>query len=349
MPAPPGSPGAARPVTSPAIAAPAAANRPPGAIAPPYPQAEAASARPSSPAIAPPYPQTDASPAIAPPSPQADAPARAASPIIAPTGAPPSRSSAPAIAPAYPQAGGPPPRTVAPAIAPASSKPVTGASPAIAPVTLSPVAPPAAIAARVSPLPATGAVETVSDEQALQLALIADGLDHQDYFQVLQVPQTATAGEIKRSFYRDSRVYHPDRIFHLPDGKPKSDIGAIYRRITEAYYVLRDDAKRKKYLVDVTGPERATKLRYTEASEAELKAEAKKVVEEEFGTTPKGRQFFKTALQEIERQQWAAAERNLKSAIMYESSNAKFKEKLALVQAKLDDQRKVGGDSFKIK
>ncbi|MCU0696411.1 MAG: DnaJ domain-containing protein [Myxococcaceae bacterium] len=203
--------------------------------------------------------------------------------------------------------------------------------------------------ARPSPLPATGAVETVTPQMAQQLALIADALDGQDYFQLLQVPQTASAAEIKRAFYRDSRVYHPDRVFHLTDAKVKGDIGAIYKRITEAYYVLRDDAKRKKYLVDITGPERATRLRYTEATEAELKAEAKKVVEEEFGTTPKGRQFFKTALQEIDRQQWQAAERSLKSALMYESGNAKFKEKLALVQTKLEDQRKLSGDSFRIK
>jgi DnaJ-class molecular chaperone len=211
-----------------------------------------------------------------------------------------------------------------------------------------PAAAPTVVATRASPLPTTGAVDTISPQQAAQLALIADGLDTQDYFQVLQVAQAASVAEIKKSFYRDSRIFHPDRVFHLEDQASKANINTIYKRITEAYYVLRDDAKRKKYLVDINGPERATKLRFTEASEAEQKAEAKKVAEEEFGTTPKGRQFFKAALQEIDRQQWSAAERSLKSAIMYESGNAKFKEKLALVQSKLDEQRK-GGDSFKIK
>jgi DnaJ-class molecular chaperone len=202
---------------------------------------------------------------------------------------------------------------------------------------------------RPSPLPHTGAVETITPQMAQQLAFIADALDGQDYFEVLQLPQSAGAAEIKRAFYRDSRVYHPDRVFHLQDEKVKNDIGTIYKRITEAYFVLRDDAKRKKYLADITGAERAARLRYTEATDSELKAEAKKVAEEEFGTTPKGRQFFKTALQEIERQQWQAAERSLKSALMYESGNAKFKEKLVLVQAKLEDQRKFSGDSFRIK
>jgi curved DNA-binding protein CbpA len=198
-------------------------------------------------------------------------------------------------------------------------------------------------------LPATGAVDGVTPQQAQQLALIADALDSQDYYQVLQLPQTATASEIKRAFYRDSRVYHPDRVFHLTDQALKGDLNTIYKRITEAYYVLKDDAKRRKYLLDLGGPDRANKLRYTEASEAELKAEAKKVVEEEFGTTPKGRQFYKTALQEIDRGQWSAAERSLKSATMFEPGNAKFKEKLTLVQSKLEDGRKTSGDSFKIK
>ena len=130
---------------------------------------------------------------------------------------------------------------------------------------------------RPSPLPHTGAVETITPQMAQQLAFIADALDGQDYFEVLQLPQSAGAAEIKRAFYRDSRVYHPDRVFHLQDEKVKNDIGTIYKRITEAYFVLRDDAKRKKYLADITGAERAARLRYTEATDSELKAEAKKL------------------------------------------------------------------------
>ncbi len=189
----------------------------------------------------------------------------------------------------------------------------------------------------------------VSPQQAVELALIAQNLDRQDYFQVLQLPRTASAAEIKRAFYRDSRVYHPDRIFHLSDAAVKGNIGTIYKRITEAYYVLRDDAKRRKYVTDLSGSDAATKLRYSEASETEQKAEAKKAVEEEYGTTPKGRQLYKQALSEIDRQQWASAERNLKSALMYESGNAKFKEKLTLVQDKLEAERRARGDQFKIK
>ncbi len=197
-------------------------------------------------------------------------------------------------------------------------------------------------------LPATGAIDAITPQQAAQLAQLAASLNGKDYFQVLQLDVAATPVEIKKAFYRDSRLFHPDRFFHITDEVSKNNIGQIYRRVTEAYFVLRDDAKRRKYVTDISGAERAQKLRFTDVSEAEQRAEAKKQVEEEFGTNPKSRQFFKSALADIEKENWAAAERNLKMAVTYESSNAKFKEKLAEVQRKLEEQRK-GGDSFKIK
>lgn len=192
-------------------------------------------------------------------------------------------------------------------------------------------------------------MESISPQQAADLRRLSDGLDDLDYFQVLQLATAATGGEIKKAFYRESRVYHPDRFFHLPDGDAKSDLNHLSKRITEAYYVLRDDAKRAKYLADIQGPERARKLRYTESTEAEMKAEAKQKVDEVFGTNPKARNFYKSALQDIERSNWSAAERNLKSAITFEPSNAQFKEKLIEVQQKAEADRKGAGDSYKIK
>jgi hypothetical protein len=65
-------------------------------------------------------------------------------------------------------------------------------------------------------------------------------------------------------------------------------------------------------------------------------------MEEQFGQTPNGRKFYAAALQEIQGGRWEAAERALKSAIMYEPGNAKFKEQLAFVQAEFDKVRPKG-------
>jgi DnaJ-class molecular chaperone len=178
-------------------------------------------------------------------------------------------------------------------------------------------------------------------------ALVA-ALDQLDYFGVLKVPQGASPAEIKAAYYRESRAYHPDRFAALPDAAVRDLVGRVYRRVNEAYTVLRDDRKRAKYLADVNGPERAKKLRFTEAAEVEVKEEQKKKIEEQLGTTPNGRKFYAAALVEIQAQRWDAAQRSLKSALMYEPGNARFKEQLAAVEKHLEQSR-TKGDQFRIK
>jgi DnaJ-class molecular chaperone len=176
----------------------------------------------------------------------------------------------------------------------------------------------------------------------IEVETLAAVLDQLDYYGVLKIPQTATPAEIKAAYYRESRAYHPDRFAASESAGLKLMIGRIYRRVNEAYTVLRDDRKRTRYLADVTGPERERKLRFTEAEEAQVKEEQKKKIEEQFGQTPNGRKFFAAALKEIQAGRWEAAERALKSALMYEPGNAKFKEQLAFVLAEWDKLRPKG-------
>ena len=98
----------------------------------------------------------------------------------------------------------------------------------------------------------------------------------------------------------------------------------------------------------MNGPDRAQKLRFTEADEAQVKEEQKKKLEEQLGTTPNGRKFFAAALVEIQAQRWDAAARSLRSALMYEPGNVRFKEQLANVEKNFDQSRPKG-DQFRIK
>src|SRR5512138_459370 len=137
-----------------------------------------------------------------------------------------------------------------------------------------------------------------------EVQALATALERLDYFGVLKIPQTAGAAEVKAAYYRESRAYHPDRFAAVPDPMLREAIGRIYRRVNEAYTVLRDDKKRAKYLADVTGAERAAKLRFTEADEVQVKEAEKKKIEEQFGQTPNGRKFFAAALVDVEAQRW---------------------------------------------
>ena len=61
----------------------------------------------------------------------------------------------------------------------------------------------------------------------------------QDYYKVLEVSPTATLGEIKRSYRRLARQYHPDLNQKALDSHIK--------RLNEAYEILRDPLKRAAY------------------------------------------------------------------------------------------------------
>ncbi len=182
----------------------------------------------------------------------------------------------------------------------------------------------------------------------IEVETLAQALDQLDYFGVLKIPQNATPADIKAAYYRESRAYHPDRFAAYPDAALRALVSRIYRRVNEAYTVLRDERKRAKYVQDVGGPERMQKLRFTEADEVQVKEEQKKKIEEQLGLTPNGRKFYAAALIEVQAQRWDAAARALKSALMYEPANGKFKEQLAAVETELEKTR-AKGDQFRIK
>jgi curved DNA-binding protein CbpA len=166
----------------------------------------------------------------------------------------------------------------------------------------------------------------------IEVETLAGALDQLDYFAVLKIPADATPGQIRAAYHRESRTYHPDRYAAVEDEGFRELVLRIYRRMNEAYTVLRDDARRRKYAADVAGPDRARKLRFSEEDEAEVKDAAKRRAVEQMGQTPNGRRFFAAGLADAQAGRWEAAERNLRMALAYEPGNERFKEQLALAE-----------------
>jgi molecular chaperone DnaJ len=63
-----------------------------------------------------------------------------------------------------------------------------------------------------------------------------------DYYEVLGVAKTANGDEIKRAYRRLAMKYHPDRI-----NGDKTEAELKFKECSEAYEVLGDDNKRKRY------------------------------------------------------------------------------------------------------
>jgi len=67
------------------------------------------------------------------------------------------------------------------------------------------------------------------------------GMEYKDYYKTLGVPKSASADGIKKAFRKLAVKYHPDKN---PGDKKAEE---KFKEINEAYEVLRDPEKRKKY------------------------------------------------------------------------------------------------------
>src|SRR5688500_8184710 len=68
-----------------------------------------------------------------------------------------------------------------------------------------------------------------------------------DYYQILKIDRAAKLPEIKKAFFRESQSYHPDRYYGSSDSELKEAVTTIYKRLAEAYAVVRDPEMRAMY------------------------------------------------------------------------------------------------------
>ena len=83
-------------------------------------------------------------------------------------------------------------------------------------------------------------------------------VQYKDYYETLGVPRSASEADIKKAFRKLAREYHPDVA------KNKKQAEEKFKEINEAYEVLGDPAKRKRY--DELGAELAVRRRVPSAA-----------------------------------------------------------------------------------
>ncbi len=174
----------------------------------------------------------------------------------------------------------------------------------------------------------------MSEEFKRQVVSLAKIIGELDYYQILKLDQDAFAIDIKDAYFRESRVYHPDKYFNEPP-EFQEKVTRVFKNLNEAYKVLKDDDKRAVYTRNINGPERIKFLRY---DRRQIESERKKVEDE--GQTSMGKKYYQMAKTASNNRDYKGARINLQLAAKMEPNNQTFKEKLAEIEDILKIKKK---------
>lgn len=155
-----------------------------------------------------------------------------------------------------------------------------------------------------------------------KLMALAARIDELDYYQLLGLQRNADSFDIRRAYHRRARTLHPDLYFEHENEQLKTAIDRVYKRVTEAYLVLRDDDKRNYYNQGLTGLKK--RLRYTDEDEKRFKEDKVSAG----GSTPQGRKLFQEAERLYNEGDRTKAIQTLRMAATFESKNAFFQKRL---------------------
>ena len=154
---------------------------------------------------------------------------------------------------------------------------------------------------------------------ALEVKALSRIMDELDYYQILNVEQSASTSDIRKAFHSSSRTFHPDANRELT-GDLRDQCRQISKRITEAYCVLRDARRRQAYDAKKSDGN-SLRIQIAEARNAHV--EQRKT--ERQGATAQGRQFHGKAEADIKKGDLASAIRNIQMALTFEAGNDGFK------------------------
>ncbi len=167
---------------------------------------------------------------------------------------------------------------------------------------------------------------------------MSDRLDELDYYDLLQVDESASADDVRRAFHGFAGKFHPDRFAGAPQEKAQRAL-TIYRRGAEAYRVLSDWELRQRY-----DRQRARgKLRF-DPEDTTTPSTIPPSVPSSTASGPiqvrshKARPFAQKAWEACKKMDWPTARLNFKLAIQHEPGNALLEIRLAEVERKIREK-----------
>ncbi|MFB6350345.1 MAG: DnaJ domain-containing protein, partial [Bradymonadaceae bacterium] len=87
----------------------------------------------------------------------------------------------------------------------------------------------------------------LSEELKRELLVLDEQVDELTHYQFFDIDRDADRGEIKKSYFKLSKRYHPDKHFRKEIGPYKNKLENVFQKITRAYRVLSDPDQREEY------------------------------------------------------------------------------------------------------
>jgi curved DNA-binding protein CbpA len=149
-------------------------------------------------------------------------------------------------------------------------------------------------------------------------------MHQQDLYQVLDTPSTASADDIRRSYYTLAKRFHPDK-FTREEMKTKAE--KVFGHITEAYSTLSREASRKKYDEDLAARQRPRTQERVDSGDI-------------------ARQNYRHGRELLDRGRFGEAVSFLQNAVEQDPSKAEYVFQLALAQSKNPRWKKEAEENF---
>ena len=87
----------------------------------------------------------------------------------------------------------------------------------------------------------------VKDKKLAEVIAMSEQLSTMDYYQILNVPENSSTYQIKLSYFRLAREYHPDCFDKDLPSDIKEKVEDVFSNITKAYDALGDEKKKQDY------------------------------------------------------------------------------------------------------
>jgi DnaJ-class molecular chaperone len=156
------------------------------------------------------------------------------------------------------------------------------------------------------------------DEWRAQVISTADRLDEIDYFRLLGCSANAKPAALRQAFRQLASSYHPDGFVGAGDEVLQSALSRIYRRLTEAYAVLRNPSDRAAYQAGLS----LGLTRFDPDRSVHAKRQAQAAARP--GQTEKGRRHYKHATLAMAQGNRYGARAEIRLALLHEPAEPTF-------------------------